>query len=59
MNLEIPCYVRNRQGECLWLHDGKVIGNIQDKYSFQRTPINGSFFVFWQKFIVIIIIFLF
>lgn len=41
MNLEIPCYVRNRQGECLWLHDGKVIGNIQDKYSFQRTPING------------------
>lgn len=48
MNLEIPCYVRNRQGECLWLHDGKVIGNIQDKYSFQRTPINGEFFqVFW------------
>jgi hypothetical protein len=40
--LEIPCIVRNRQGECQWLHNGKVIGNIPRKYKFERTPNDGD-----------------
>jgi hypothetical protein len=39
--LEIPCIVRNRQGECQWLHNGKVIGNILHKYKFERRPNDG------------------
>jgi hypothetical protein len=41
-SIQIPCKVRNRQGECLWIHDGKGIGIIRGKYEFRRTPDNGK-----------------
>lgn len=39
--VSIPCRVRNRQGECLWIHDGRGVGTISGKYEFRRTPDNG------------------
>jgi len=41
-SITIPCKVRNRQGECLWIHDGKGIGIIRGKYEFRRAPDNGD-----------------
>ncbi|RWS11108.1 cell adhesion molecule-like protein, partial [Dinothrombium tinctorium] len=40
--LKLPCVVRNRQGECLWLRNGLGLGVIPNKYEFKRTPDNGD-----------------
>ena len=46
-SLQIPCKVRNRQGECLWIHNGAGIGLIRSKYEFKRTPDNGKCVLFY------------
>lgn len=33
--------MKNIQGECLWIHDGRGLGIIRNKYEFRRTPDNG------------------
>lgn len=38
----LRCLVRDREGECLWLRDGRVIGVIAKKYSFVRAPEDGD-----------------
>lgn len=38
----LRCIVRNRQGECLWLRNGKAIGSIAKKYQFVRQPEDGD-----------------
>lgn len=57
--LQIPCIIRNRQGECLWLHNGKAKGMISGKYEFKREPDNGKLDLwrltcFWQLSVIII-----
>ena len=46
-SLQIPCKVKNRQGECLWIHNGAGIGLIKSKYEFKRTPDNGKCVLFY------------
>ncbi|XP_035208361.1 B-cell receptor CD22-like isoform X2 [Stegodyphus dumicola] len=38
----LTCKVHNRQGECAWLKDGKVMGRIDTKYEFYREPPDGD-----------------
>ncbi|KAG8201035.1 hypothetical protein JTE90_002711 [Oedothorax gibbosus] len=38
----LTCKVHNRQGECAWLKDGKVMGKIDTKYEFLREPPDGD-----------------
>lgn len=38
----LTCKVHNRQGECAWLKDGKVMGRIDTKYEFLREPADGD-----------------
>ncbi|GFT57671.1 putative cell adhesion molecule [Nephila pilipes] len=38
----LTCKVHNRQGECAWLKDGKVMGKIDAKYEFSREPPDGD-----------------
>lgn len=38
----IRCLVRNRQGECLWLRNGRAVGVIAKKYQFNRQPEDGD-----------------
>ncbi|GBM26604.1 hypothetical protein AVEN_85210-1 [Araneus ventricosus] len=38
----LTCKVHNRQGECAWLKDGKVMGKIDTKYEFSREPPDGD-----------------
>lgn len=38
----LMCKVHNRQGECAWLKDGRVVGRIDTKYEFQREPADGD-----------------
>lgn len=40
--LRVRCIVRQLQGECLWLRNGKAIGNIKAKYEFRRQPEDGD-----------------
>ncbi|CAG2102918.1 unnamed protein product, partial [Medioppia subpectinata] len=40
--LDIPCTVRGREGECLWLKNNQAVGNIPNKYQFLRQPSNGD-----------------
>lgn len=40
--VRLRCLVRNIQGECLWLRNGKAIGNIRNKYEFKRAPEDGD-----------------
>ncbi|UYV81362.1 hypothetical protein LAZ67_20000935 [Cordylochernes scorpioides] len=39
---KLACLVRDRGGECVWLRDGRVVGRITGKYSFQRDPPDGD-----------------
>lgn len=41
-NAVLTCKVHNRQGECAWLKDGKVVGKIDTKYEFSREPPDGD-----------------
>jgi hypothetical protein len=41
-SLDIPCIVRNREGECLWIKNGIGIGKINGKYEFERQPRDGD-----------------
>lgn len=41
-DVRLRCLIRNRQGECLWLRNGKNIGVIKGKYSFSRSPEDGD-----------------
>ncbi|XP_071040751.1 irregular chiasm C-roughest protein isoform X2 [Parasteatoda tepidariorum] len=38
----LTCKIHNRQGECAWLKDGRVMGKIDDKYDFMREPADGD-----------------
>lgn len=38
----LRCLVRERQGECLWLRNGRAVGNIARKYKFDRQPEDGD-----------------
>lgn len=38
----LKCKVRNRQGECVWLKDGEVVGKIKDKYNYEKEPPDGD-----------------
>lgn len=38
----LRCLVRDREGECLWLRDGRAIGVIAKKYQFVRSPDDGD-----------------
>lgn len=38
----LRCLVREREGECLWLRDGRAIGPIAKKYQFVRSPDDGD-----------------
>lgn len=38
----LRCLVRNRQGECLWLRNGRAVGTIARKYQFNRQPDDGD-----------------
>lgn len=40
--LRMRCLVRNRQGECFWMRNGKAVGPIWRKYAFSRTPEDGD-----------------
>ncbi|KAI1285983.1 Irregular chiasm C-roughest protein [Halotydeus destructor] len=40
--VSIPCRVRNRQGQCLWIHNGAGVGQIAGKYEFRSMPDNGE-----------------
>ena len=40
--VRLRCLVRNRQGECVWLRNGRVVGPITKKYAFQRQPDDGD-----------------
>lgn len=40
--LRMRCLVRNRQGECFWMRNGKALGPIIRKYAFSRTPDDGD-----------------
>lgn len=41
-DVRLRCLVRNRQGECLWLRNGRAVGTIQRKYQFSRQPEDGD-----------------
>lgn len=41
-DVRLRCLVRNRQGECLWLRNGRAIGSIARKYQFSRQPEDGD-----------------
>lgn len=41
-DVRIRCLIRNRQGECLWLRNGRAIGAIAKKYQFTRQPEDGD-----------------
>lgn len=38
----LRCLIRNRQGECLWLKNGRAIGSITRKYQYNRSPEDGD-----------------
>lgn len=40
--IRLRCLIRNRQGECVWLRNGRVVGPIARKYSFSKTPDDGD-----------------
>lgn len=40
--VRLRCLVRSRQGECLWLRNGRAIGVIAKKYLFSRQPEDGD-----------------
>lgn len=41
-DLRLRCLIRNRQGECLWLRNGRAVGTIAKKYQFRRQPEDGD-----------------
>lgn len=41
-DVRLRCLVRNRQGECLWLRNGRAVGTIARKYQFTRQPEDGD-----------------
>lgn len=41
-DVRLRCLIRNRQGECLWLRNGRAIGIIPKKYQFIRQPEDGD-----------------
>ncbi|KAM7314772.1 contactin-2 [Ixodes scapularis] len=41
-NMTLQCQVLNRRGDCVWLKDDQVIGNISGKYSFEMEPEDGD-----------------
>lgn len=41
-DLRLRCLIRNRQGECLWLRNGRAVGTIAKKYQFKRQPEDGD-----------------
>lgn len=41
-DVRIRCLIRSRQGECLWLKNGRAIGFIAKKYQFTRQPEDGD-----------------
>lgn len=41
-NVRFRCIVRNRQGECVWLRNGRVLAPIARKYQFIRAPEDGD-----------------
>ena len=40
--IRLRCLIRNRQGECVWLRNGRVVGPIARKYLFAKTPDDGD-----------------
>lgn len=41
-DVRLRCLIRNRQGECLWLRNGRAVGSIAKKYQFTRQPDDGD-----------------
>ncbi|EEC00453.1 secreted protein, putative, partial [Ixodes scapularis] len=41
-DVTLRCVVENRRGNCAWLMDGVAVGRIQDKYVFERSPMDGD-----------------
>lgn len=41
-DIRLRCLVRNRQGECVWLRNGRVLAPIAKKYAFTRAPEDGD-----------------
>lgn len=41
-DVRLRCLIRNRQGECLWLRNGRAVGLIAKKYQFARQPEDGD-----------------
>ena len=42
LDLRIRCIIRRRQGECSWLRNGRVVGQLRNKYEYLRTPDDGD-----------------
>lgn len=41
-DVRLRCLVRNLQGECHWMRNGRTIGVIAKKYQFSRAPNDGD-----------------
>lgn len=41
-DVRLRCLIRNRLGECAWVRNNQVIGNIKSKYSYARHPDDGD-----------------
>lgn len=41
-DIRLRCLVRNRQGECAWLRNGRIVGNIARKYNYAKGPHDGD-----------------